>query len=183
MRKLDTTEMEYCERCKELWFDIRRNSDGICQRCLRRDRGIDASQAGIDPSQVFLMTASNNMDPGDLPHHLPELSDMEQMLIAPVHISIVMAHIKGAQWRYKGHVMTFLRDVPDIVTRLPRLPRQCNVVLVRPKQVINDLRRGEMTAQFRRAFTVQRWKVQVFISSQCYFSAFEKELTSFEGLA
>jgi ATP-dependent DNA helicase PIF1 len=112
-----------------------------------------------------MMSADNNMDPGLIPDHLPELTDMEQMLISPVHISMHMAHIKGAQYRYKGHVMTFLRDIPDVVTVLPRLPQHCHVVMIRPKQVlVNGAREDGTTRQFRRSFTVRRWAIQVSFS-------------------
>jgi ATP-dependent DNA helicase PIF1 len=157
MRALDKQEMFYCQRCKELWFDLT-ITNRVCQRCDTRDRGYDLP---------FLMSYENNMDPGPAPD-LPELIDIEQMMIALVHISMHIAHIKGAQYRYKGHVMTFLRDVPDVVTVLPRLPQHCNMILIRPKQVLID---GQLpavgsTRQFRRSFTVRRWAVQVRFPSQ-----------------
>jgi ATP-dependent DNA helicase PIF1 len=157
MRVLNREAQSYYERCKELWFDIK-IKDGVCQRCIARDR-----EQGDGPP---LMSAANNMDPGPQLDNLPELTDMEQMMISPIHISMHMVHMKGAQYRYKGHVMTFLRDVPDVVTVLPRLPQHCNVVLIRPKQVLIDGRAREdaTTRQFSRAFTVRRWAIQVSLS-------------------
>jgi len=34
----------------------------------------------------FLMSAENEMDPGELPAHLPELSQVEEMVIARSHV-------------------------------------------------------------------------------------------------
>ena len=110
-----------------------------------------------------MYSSDNHMDPGEVPPWLPVLTSIEQLLIAPIHISMHMAYIKGAQYRYKGHVMTFLRDVPDVVTRLLRLPRNCNTVLIRPEQRMDDPRRGQTTQQFRRSFTVRRSAVQVCV--------------------
>lgn len=154
MRVLDREQQYYCERCKELWFDIK-IKDGICQRCSIRDR----EQGDGFP----LMSLENQMDPGPVPDSLPELTDIEQMLIAPVHISMHMAHVMGAQYSYKGHVMTFLRDIPDVVSVLPRLPQHCHIVMIRPKQVLVDGRTIDdgTIRQFRKPFTVRRWAVQV----------------------
>jgi hypothetical protein len=171
MQRLNTQELWHCERCKERWFDITLDADGVCQRCITRDREVQ----GTD--NCHLMSIKNQMDPGPIPSHLPELTDIEQMLVAPVHISMQMAHVKGAQYRYKGHVMTFLRDVPDVVTILPRLPQHCQVVIIRPKQVLVDGRTPEdPTRQFRRSFTVRRGAVQVRISVATTTSHFTTEL-------
>lgn len=166
-RSLNKEQMSYYDRCKELWFDIRRDKHGICQRCIRRDHNQEEGPP--------LMSHENQMDPGPVPDTLPKLSDIEQMLIAPVHISMHMAHIKGAQYRYKGHIMTFLRDIPDVVQVLPRLPQHCQVVLIRPKQVLVDGTRSDQdsTRQFRRSFTVRRWAVQVRISLSMPLSYFD----------
>lgn len=161
MRCLGAEELHHCERCKERWFDLKIDGDGICHRCRRRDKDEEKKP---EEERTFLMSALNHMDPGDMPD-LPPLSDIEQMLISPVHISMHVVHVKGAQYRYKGHVMTFLRDVPDVVTTLPRLPRHCNYILIKPKQtMVQGVE--ESTRQFRRSFTVERWKVQVRILSQ-----------------
>jgi uncharacterized protein DUF6570 len=53
------------------------DSDGICKRCRDKDRGKDFHLFGID----------NNMFPGDMPD-LPELTQIEEMLIARVHVFI-----------------------------------------------------------------------------------------------
>lgn len=170
MSYIDRQEMQYCNRCKERWFDVWSDNDGVCQRCHARDRNANG---------VFLMSLENCMDPGDVPSFLPSLTDIEEMLIAPVHISMYMIHVKGAQYRYKGHVMTFLRDLPDVVNVLPRLPSSCNVVLIRPKQALGqDSADAVSTRQFRRSFTVQRWKVQARISFLMSVSYFQKEIAN-----
>lgn len=151
--KLDRLQRVFCQRCKESWYHLKL-VDGVCNRCRQKD----ANQT------TFLYSAVNEMDPGDVPSTLPELTAIEQLLIAPIHVSMHIIHVKGAQYRYKGHIMTFLRDVPDVVLRLPRLPRNCNTVLIKPQQTLDDPRRGQFAQQFRRSFTVRRGAVQVCIS-------------------
>ena len=35
--KLDNDQMEYCSRCRECWFQVEIDYDGICSRCYRKD--------------------------------------------------------------------------------------------------------------------------------------------------
>jgi hypothetical protein len=55
--------METCSRCKERWFAIDLMGE-VCHAFFLRDKG---------KKTPFLMSAENDMDPGDLPAHLPEL--------------------------------------------------------------------------------------------------------------
>jgi hypothetical protein len=57
--------MEYCGRCKERWFEMKLKED-VCNKCFLADRKKNED----DP---FLYSAANNMDPGCIPSHLPEL--------------------------------------------------------------------------------------------------------------
>jgi hypothetical protein len=57
-------EMETCSRCKEHWFSIDLK-DTVCHSCYLRDKG------GQTP---FLISIDNEMDPGDVPAHLPVLT-------------------------------------------------------------------------------------------------------------
>lgn len=147
---LEALSMDHCLRCKESWYNLK-VLEGICHRCRQKDNS----------QPIHLYSRANHMDPGNMPSTLPTLTTIEQLLIAPIHISMQIIHVKGAQYRYKGHVMTFLRDVPDVVTRLPRLPKNCNTVLIKPHQMLHDPNRGAMAQQFRRSFTVRRGVVQV----------------------
>ncbi|EXU94546.1 hypothetical protein X797_012383 [Metarhizium robertsii] len=63
-------KMETCTRCKERWFamDLK---DGVCHACFLRDKG---------DKTPFLMSGENEMDPGELPAHLPELTQVEEMI-------------------------------------------------------------------------------------------------------
>ena len=59
----------------------------VCHACFLRDKG---------SKTPFLMSAENEMDPGDVPACLPELTQVEEMIIARSHVQM-MVH------RYRGH--------------------------------------------------------------------------------
>ena len=71
-KAMAAVEMETYSRCKEHWFlmDLK---DGVCHRCFNRDKG---------NKTPFLMSADNKMDPGEIPAYLPELTQIEEMIIA-----------------------------------------------------------------------------------------------------
>jgi hypothetical protein len=60
---------------------------GIYYRCLLRDKG------GQSP---FLISTANELDPGDVPAYLLELSQVEEMIIARSHVQLIVT-------RYRGH--------------------------------------------------------------------------------
>ena len=63
-RAMEQVKMESCSCCKECWFDMDLKSD-VCHCCFNRDKG---------NKTPFLMSAENEMDPGELLAHLPELT-------------------------------------------------------------------------------------------------------------
>ena len=75
------------------------------------------------------------MDPSMVDHTLPELSQVEEMLITRVHVYVELRQVRGAQWRYKGHIINFLRDVGRVYNTLPLLPQDLELVLLRPSGV------------------------------------------------
>ena len=53
---------------------------GICDACFLRDKGSQSP---------FLMTAENEMDPEEVPAHLPALTQVEEMIIARSHVQML----------------------------------------------------------------------------------------------
>ena len=55
---------------------------------------------------------------------------MEQMLIArvaPVMLVMRLPEYRGAQWRFKGHVVCFPQDIQPVVSVLPRVSVDVNI--------------------------------------------------------
>jgi hypothetical protein len=59
----------------------------ICYRCFNRDKG---------NKMPFLMSAANEIDLGELLTYLPELTQVEEMIIARSYIQMLV-------YRYQGH--------------------------------------------------------------------------------
>ncbi|PTB80600.1 hypothetical protein M440DRAFT_1324316, partial [Trichoderma longibrachiatum ATCC 18648] len=58
----------------------------------------------------FFYSAGDGLDFGGVPSHLPNLSQVEEMLIARLHVHIQIFQHRGLQYKYRGHVTSVLRD-------------------------------------------------------------------------
>jgi len=105
--------------------------DTICHRCYLRD------SRGRLP---FLMSAENEMDPGSVAANLPELTQVEEMIIARSHVQMVLFRYRGHQYHYSGHCVSFMQNTVKTVTVLPNLPADLDIVLVRPPDTGRDHR-------------------------------------------
>src|ERR1700712_3254364 len=129
---MEEVKMETCSRCKESWFamDLR---ETVCHRCFLRDK------RGQTP---WLMSEENNMDPGEVPAYLPELTQIEEMIIARSHVQMMIYRYRGHQYHYTGHCVSFMQNTVKTVDVLPNLPAELDVVVLRPSDgmVQDDLR-------------------------------------------
>jgi hypothetical protein len=98
------------------------------------------------------------MDPSGVPDHLLVLTQVEEMLIARVHVFLEVRQIRGQQYKYIGHVINFLRDIGTVYRKLPLLPRDLEIVLLRPT---NSSTNPRLQRQFARDFRVRRQAIQV----------------------
>ena len=153
-KELDKVQMEECFNCGEKWFDMNVNKDGVCARC-RKENNQDR------------YTKSNNLDPGSTIQELarenglpiPEpLSQVEQVLLMPVHIMIQAYSVKGGQYKYSGHCCNFTRDIANIVTKVPQLLEDIDIIIVRSKSD-DDVAEQVTSRQLREAFQVKRSRV------------------------
>lgn len=120
--ELYSKEMRFCGRGKEKWFDMV-IVDGVCNRCLKTDKDAD----------IFFYWAANNMEFGDVTAvDLPKLSDVEAMMISKVLVALECRQIRGAQFKYSGHICHFLRDVGKVYRVLPIMPEDLPIVLINP---------------------------------------------------
>ena len=106
--------METCDLCHEEWFDLKVQG-GICEKCRKSSK----------------WQQSNNMYPGPGANHLPELTQMEEMLISPVHALIQLWQIRGGQYKYTGHTCNFPRDNMVFHNTVPLLPEECDIIIMR----------------------------------------------------
>ena len=153
-KELDKIQMEECFNCGEKWFDMNVDADGICARCRQQNN-----------ENRFIKL--NNLDPGptiqelarkyDLP--IPEsLSQVEQMLLMPVHVMIQAYSVKDGQYKYSDHCCNFTRDIASIVTKLPQLPEDIDIIIIRSKSD-NDIAEQVASRRLHDAFQVKRSRV------------------------
>jgi hypothetical protein len=151
---LDNDQMEYCSRCQESWFQMKIDTDGICGRCYRRD-------AKRRPGEPYFFSADNQLDFGPVPARLPQLTPTEESLIARVHVHVNIMLVRGQQYKYRGHVVHFLREVGLVYNQLPLLPQELNTVLLRPA---NTSPHANLSRQCTRQFRVRRQPVTIWLN-------------------
>ena len=98
------------------------NSEQICKRCVTRERS----------EKHPLFTERNCLDVGSVPEHLSELMQIEEHLIAHLHVHIQVWQIKRQHFKYKSHVVTFMQNTPKVYNKLPLLPSELNVSCSEP---------------------------------------------------
>jgi hypothetical protein len=108
------------------------------------------------------MSAENEMDPGDIPAYLPELTQVEEMIIARSHVQMMVHRYRGHQYHYSGHCVSFMQNTVKMVDVLPNLPAELDIVVLRPSnQVVKDDPRYQR--QFRSDFRVRKGRVVTWL--------------------
>ena len=96
------------------------------------------------------------MYPGLPPADLPVLTQMEEILISPVHALTQVWQIQGRQYAYRGHVCNFPRDTALFHQRVPLLPEDCEIVILR--RSIQNANQPELLEDFRvRKHALASW--------------------------
>jgi hypothetical protein len=151
--ELANDKLDTCKRCQERWFNMSVDCSGVCRRCVYHDR----SKGAEDP---FYFSAENNLDPGPTPTGLPQLTQLEEMLIARVHVYVEVRQVRGVQYKYSGHIVNFLRDTGRIYAKLPLLPRDLDIIILRPSNADDDER---LRRQFTRDFKVRHQHIRTWL--------------------
>ncbi|EAQ89410.1 hypothetical protein CHGG_06029 [Chaetomium globosum CBS 148.51] len=128
-------------------------ADGVCKRCHQKD---DKKRA----DEPFLYSAENHLDFGEMPDSLPILHPAEEMVISRVHVAVNVFTVRGQQYKYRGHVVHFLRDVGKVYDELPLLPKDLDIVILRPSGSEAD---PAMDRQFRKRFRIRRRVVATWL--------------------
>ncbi|KAG7416581.1 ATP-dependent DNA helicase PIF1 [Fusarium oxysporum f. sp. raphani] len=127
--ELENDRMEHCARCQETWFDMGLKG-GICKRCIARDKN-------KKEDEPWFFSAENQLDFGLIPAFLPQLTIVEEMLIARVHV--------------------FVNVMQPTSPSTPEL----DVILLRPPTASEH---AHLNRQFRRQFRVRRRCLQEWLN-------------------
>ncbi|PKC05887.1 hypothetical protein RhiirA5_293827, partial [Rhizophagus irregularis] len=79
----------------------------------------------------------NNMDPGEVPDELQNLTEIEEMLIARVFPMMLVYKLRGGQHGYRENVINFPQNVQELATKLPRHPSSLDVLVIRRHSASN----------------------------------------------
>ncbi|CAB0043278.1 unnamed protein product [Trichogramma brassicae] len=88
-----------------------------CVNCRRSFPGmklyLDYCSLCKSPDHRHYYTALNNMNPGEKPTELQDLTYIEQMLISRVHPIVSLYRINGGQYAYSGSVINFTQNIHE----------------------------------------------------------------------
>ncbi|KAL1725167.1 hypothetical protein EV714DRAFT_221876, partial [Schizophyllum commune] len=59
------------------------------------------------------------------------LTEVEEMLISLVKMHIQVRYTRGRQLQYKDHIVNFPQDISELADRLPRLPKDIPMIVIR----------------------------------------------------
>ena len=97
------------------------------------------------------------MTPSPVPHELPNLTQVEEMLIARA-LPIMRVYIKpGGQRGYSGHCVNLPQNVKELATSLPRYPKELSVIIVKVKGRDNTFK--DVTVRREKVHKALLWLV------------------------
>ena len=126
------------------------DSKAICGRCRK------------DPDQPPLYSAANNIDPEPIPPQLPELTLAEGISIVRIPVQMDISRVEGCQYKFKGHVISWMQTISKMVPRITSLPSEFQLLIFKPPS-INRLN-SEASDQTRRRFHVRRGHIQIWLA-------------------
>ena len=119
---LHTVSLNICGNCSEHWpiFGVGNKPGAICALCAASAKRRTAF------SQI------NLMHPGAPPSDLPQLSPVEESLIA-LHCPVLkIVRLKGGQLGYSGNCVAVTQDIGPFVSKLPRNIEDTHLTIVVP---------------------------------------------------
>ena len=142
IRAFELRQMSYsvnhCTICHERRIEMQMAAVDVCKRCNK------------DSSSVKMLSSENNMNPGEAPSELQNLTIIEQQLISRISPCMNVHLLKHGGIASSGHCVTFPQEVNEPAQIFPRLPEEINIIKVR-KQGQNGT---------SKEFRVQRHRVQ-----------------------
>ncbi|CAG2201823.1 unnamed protein product [Mytilus edulis] len=142
IRSFELQEMSYtidvCSVCFERKINLKKKHS-VCERCFK------------DKVVIKMFSTENNMNPGEVPLELANLSVVEEQLISRISPCINIHMLKHGGIAANGHCVAFPQEVNEPGKILPKLPSEVNIIRVR-KIGKNDT---------SKEFNVRRQKVQI----------------------
>ena len=121
----------WVEQARMFDDELRSISINECSNCHRKFPGLQlanerCSHCRNDPVKFSI----TNIVISPIPTELQGLTIIEQMLIAQVHPVVQLYRVRGAQFAFKGNVISFVQDIGEYFSILPLLPAQLAKVIM-----------------------------------------------------
>lgn len=145
---MDPINIRKCTDCD--MFEVSRDTrdSGICASCRRGTN--------------LKFRTVKNMDVGDVPNELKNLTMVEELIISLIHPQIKVYRVPGSgQLRYTGNMISFPQDVSSFATSLPHNISDLPIILV-TKETIREGQAHKRDFRIRSAkvLTALRWLKQ-----------------------
>jgi hypothetical protein len=113
-----------CDECNEMFPDVKASheSPNICTTCFKLGKKV---------STAHKFGARNDMDPREIPSYLPELTEIEEALIAPATQFIEIHRYTGGNTKYRGNVCLLPQKIQEWITKLPHKVKDVGFLIVR----------------------------------------------------
>ena len=105
------------------------------------------------------MSRANDMDPGEIPHYLLKLSQIEQICISSAHVQMQVYKARSLQFRYTRHCVAFMNNYVKFNNRVPLIPSELDVILLAPANSNKQIQR-----QFLNDFKVNQHKLFIWLA-------------------
>ena len=119
-KNIERWKLQHCHICKEGDPYQMKPSDISKYKCSRCKQKSD--------NDYF---ACEFADPREVPAHLPQLTFMEEQLIARVYVNQYVYFRRSDTIASKGHCINFQQDPSEIANDLPRLAADICVIVIR----------------------------------------------------
>ena len=120
--EIEKLELVTCTICHEKWFHKLTPKTKKCERCAKEKK--------VD-SIPLTFSDENNMNPGQQP---PELKNLTVIEAAAISIIIPVTKIynhRGGGSTLRGHSISYEQDIEGFATELPRVPDQLGIIVIR----------------------------------------------------
>jgi hypothetical protein len=123
-----------------------------------------------DKQNIKMFSAANNMDPGEVPNELANLSVIEQQLICRIAPCINVHMLNHGGIASSGYCVTFPQEINEPAKIFPRLPHEINIIKVK-KHGKNDTCKEFRVRRFKVEHALQWLKLHNLAYSDIQISA------------
>lgn len=111
------------------------------------------------------------MDPGPDVQNLPELTQMEEMLISSVHALTQLWQVNSGQYKYTGHVCNFPRKTAIFHKKVPLLPEKCKIIIMQHRGMSEAEANTMIFEDFQvRRETIQQWLEYLTVNHSTFYN-------------